>query len=216
MENNSFKKRESILSFILYHLLKILIVHPLFLTYFRGKVYGQENIPKGKPVIVISNHSSYLDPPLISSCMNRPVAFMAKEELFKVPLLAQAMRLCGAYPVKRETGDRGAIRSALNALKNGWLVGIFIQGTRTQDGNINHPKLGAAMIASKTQALLLPVSLWGTHKILRKGFYFPLSVPLTIRIGQPIHPPKSNKRQELKEVTEQCAIRINQLNSLGR
>ena len=193
-----------------------MIVNPLFLTYFRGKIYGQENIPEGKPVIIVSNHASYFDPPLLSSCMKRPVAFMAKEELFKVPLLAQVIRLCGAYPVKRETGDRGAIRSALNALKNGWLVGIFIQGTRTQDGNINHPKLGAAMIASKTQALLLPVSLWGTHKILRKGFYFPLSVPLTIRIGQPIHPPKSNKRQELKEVTDQCVIQINQLNRLGR
>ena len=216
MENNSFKKRESILSFILYHLLKILIVHPLFLTYFRGKVYGQENIPKGKPVIVISNHSSYLDPPLISSCMNRPVAFMAKEELFKIPLLAQAIRLCGAYPVKRETGDRGAIKSAINALKNGGLVGIFLQGTRTKDGSIDKPKLGAAMIANRTQALLLPISLWGTHEILKKGSFFPISVPLTIRIGKPVEPPQSNKRKELKEVTQKCADRINQLNSLGR
>ncbi|BDA40334.1 lysophospholipid acyltransferase family protein [Candidatus Atelocyanobacterium thalassae] len=216
MENNSFRKRESILSFILYHLLKILIVNPLFLTYFRGRIYGQENIPKGKSVIIVSNHSSYFDPPLLSSCINRPVAFMAKEELFKVPVLAQAMRLYGAYPVKRETGDRGAIKSALNALRDGWLVGIFIQGTRTYDGNINHPKLGAAMIASKTQTLLLPVSLWGTNKVLRKGSYFPMPVPITIRIGKPINPPQSNKRQELKEVTQECATRINYLNSLGR
>ena len=72
------------------------------------------------------------------------------------------------------------------------------------------------MIANRTQALLLPISLWGTHEILKKGSFFPISVPLTIRIGKPVEPPQSNKRKELKEVTQKCADRINQLNSLGR
>ena len=184
--------------------------------YFRGRVYGQENVPKKYPLVVVSNHASYFDPPLLASCIGRPVAFMAKEELFKVPLLKEGIRLYGAYPVKRGAGDRSAIRSALTALKYGWLVGIFLQGTRTIDGGIDDPKLGAAMIAAKAQVPLLPVSLWGTEKILKKGSPIPRPVPLTIRIGEVIQPPESNKRQALETVTQKCATVINELHELGR
>jgi 1-acyl-sn-glycerol-3-phosphate acyltransferase len=148
--------------------------------------------------------------------MRRPVAYMAKEELFKIPLLTPAIELYGAYPVKRGAGDRGAIRAAVKALQEGWLVGIFLEGTRTPDGHINEPKLGAAMIAAKAQVPLLPVSLWGTQKILRKGSSLPRSVPVTIRIGDLINPPRSSKREDLLEVTQQCATVINEMHALGR
>ncbi|MGK7879216.1 MAG: lysophospholipid acyltransferase family protein [Crocosphaera sp.] len=216
MENSEFNEREPISSLILYYLFKGSVVAPMYYGYFRGRVYGQENVPKKHPLVVVSNHASYFDPPLLSCCMGRPVAFMAKEELFKVPLLKEGIRLYGAYPVKRGTSDRSAIRSALSALKDGWLVGIFLQGTRTIDGCIDDPKLGAAMIAAKAQVPLLPVSLWGTEKILKKGSPFPYPVPLTIRIGEVIPPPESNKRQALETVTEKCATVINQLHDLGR
>lgn len=216
MENNEFKEREPTSSLALYYLFKASVVAPMFYGYFRGRVYGQDNVPKKHPLVVVSNHGSYFDPPLLSCCVGRPVAFMAKEELFEVPILNQGIRLYGAYPVKRGTGDRGAIRSALTALKDGWLVGIFLQGTRTPDGRINDPKLGAAMIAAKTQLPLLPVSLWGTEKILKKGSPFPRPVPLTIRIGQVIAPPESSKRQALESVTKKCATIINELHDLGR
>ncbi|MDJ0602061.1 MAG: lysophospholipid acyltransferase family protein [Crocosphaera sp.] len=216
MENSKFKEREPISSLILYYLFKTSVVAPMCYGYFRGRVYGQENVPKKYPLVVVSNHASYFDPPLLASCIGRPVAFMAKEELFEVPVLKEGIRLYGAYPVKRGSGDRGAIRSALTALKEGWLVGIFLQGTRTVDGRIDDPKLGAAMIAAKAQVPLLPVSLWGTEKILKKGSPIPRPVPLTIRIGEVINPPKSNKRQELEKVTQQCTTVINQLHELGR
>ena len=93
---------------------------------------------------------------------------MAKEELFKVPVLKQAIRWYGAYPVKRGSADRSAIREALNQLDQGWAVGIFLQGTRTPDGRIPDPKIGAALIAAKAQVPLLPVSLWGTQHIFRQ------------------------------------------------
>ncbi len=216
METSEFREREPISSLFLYYLFKASVVAPMCYGYFRGRVYGQENVPQKHPLVVVSNHGSYFDPPLLSCCVGRPVAFMAKEELFEVPLLKEGIRLYGAYPVKRGAGDRGAIRSALTALKDGWLVGIFLQGTRTLDGRIDDPKLGAAMIAAKAQVPLLPVSLWGTEKILKKGSSFPSPVPLTIRIGEVIDPPQSNKRRELERVTEKCATVINQLHDLGR
>jgi 1-acyl-sn-glycerol-3-phosphate acyltransferase len=141
---------------------------------------------------------------------------MAKEELFNIPILKQAIQLYGAYPVKRATGDRASIRAALTAIEEGWVVGIFLTGTRTPDGRISDPKLGAAMIAAKAQVPLLPVSLWGTEKILRKGSSFPRPVPITVRIGEIIAPPSSTKREELQRVTEKCAAVINAMHDLGR
>ena len=141
---------------------------------------------------------------------------MAKEELFDVPLLGQAIRLYGAYPVKRGSGDRGALRAALNALEDGWLVGIFLEGTRTQDGRIYDPKLGAAMIAAKAQVPLIPVGLIGVEQIFQAGSKLPRPVPLTIRIGPAIAPPQRSKRQELEAVTQACQEQILALLAQGR
>jgi 1-acyl-sn-glycerol-3-phosphate acyltransferase len=141
---------------------------------------------------------------------------MAKEELFQVPGLRQAIQLYGAYPVKRGSADRSAIRAALQQLEQGWAVGIFLQGTRTADARISNPKIGAALIAAKAQAPLLPVSLWGTERILSKGSTVPRRVPLTIRIGTPIPPPPNTDRARLDAVTAECTEAIHRLHDLGR
>ncbi|WP_267384477.1 lysophospholipid acyltransferase family protein [Cyanobacterium sp. uoEpiScrs1] len=216
MLNSEFRERETITNLILYYLFKEIIITPIFYTYFRGKIYGIENVPRKNPLIIVSNHASYFDPPILGGGVGRPVAFMAKQELFDIPFLRKGIQLYGAYPVKRSLGDRGAIRAALNALKEGWIAGIFLEGTRTIDGRIHKPKLGAAMIAAKAQLPLLPVCLWGTHEILPKGARIPISVPVTLRIGTIIDPPTSTKRPELEAVTQKCAIAINEMHDLGR
>ncbi len=209
------KNREPVASLVLYHLLKWSVVSPLLHTYFRGHIYGADKIPKSGAAIAVSNHASYFDPPIISNCIGRPVAFMAKQELFTIPVFKNAIALYGAYPVNRSISDRSAIRAAIKALESGWIAGIFLQGTRTQDGKITNPKSGAALIAAKAQVPLIPISLWGTENIL-SGSSFPKPAPLTIRIGDLIEPPKSTKREELNTVTAQCAQIINQLHDLGR
>ncbi|MDY7024446.1 MAG: lysophospholipid acyltransferase family protein [Cyanobacteriota bacterium] len=208
--------REPVESLILYRLFKYSVVNPMFRVYFRGRVHGVENIPKQGKVIVVSNHASDFDPPLLSCCMRRPVAFMAKEELFQVPVLKDAIRLYGAYPVKRGSPDRSAIRAALAALDEGWAVGLFLEGTRTPDARIHDPKLGAAMIAAKANAPLLPVCLWGTEAIFEKGSAIPRAVPVTVRIGQLLEPPPSTQRSELETVTQKCADLINTMHDIGR
>lgn len=210
------KNREPFISLVLYHLFKWSVVSPMLHGYFRGRIYGAENVPRQGPLIIVSNHASDFDPPIVSCCVRRPVAYMAKEELFQVPVLSQAIRLYGAYPVKRGSADRSAIREAIASLENGWAAGIFLQGTRTPDARIPNPKLGAALIAAKMQAPMLPVSLWGTQNIIRKGSAIPRPVPLTVRIGQPLPPPQSTDREELETVTQYCANVIHTMHDLGR
>jgi 1-acyl-sn-glycerol-3-phosphate acyltransferase len=141
---------------------------------------------------------------------------MAKEELFNIPILGQAIQMYGAYPVSRGAADRSAIRSALKYLEAGWATGVFLEGTRTPDGRITDPKLGAALIAAKAKAPLLPISLWGTQAILKKGSARLSPVPVTVRIGQVIDAPSSTERQELQTVTQKCTAAIKALHDLGR
>ncbi|GAA6618489.1 lysophospholipid acyltransferase family protein [Scytonema sp. NUACC26] len=210
------KNREPFASLLLYYAFKWSVVSPMLQVYFRGQIYGAKNVPKAGPLVVVSNHASNYDPPLVSSSVRRPVAYMAKEELFKIPILKQAIELYGAYPVSRGSADRTAIRAALKYLNEGWAVGVFLQGTRTPDGRITDPKRGAALIAAKANAPLLPVCLWGTQAIEQKGSATPRSVPVTVRIGELINAPSSTDKEELEAVTKQCATAINALHDLGR
>lgn len=216
IQTEQSRDREPFISLVLYHAFKWSVVAPVLHLYFRGRVYGREHVPQKGRLLVVSNHASDFDPPLLSCAVGRPVAYMAKEELFRVPVLGQAIQAYGAYPVKRGTADRAAMKAAIASVQAGWATGVFLDGTRTPDGRIADPKIGAAWIAAKTNSPLLPVSLWGTHRIFKKGSAVPRPVALTIRIGELIPPPQSTERAELEAVTQQCANVIHALHDLGR
>ena len=134
---------------------------------------------------------------------------MAKQELFKVPLLSSIIKACGAYPVKRGLVDKNSIILASKKLLNNEIIGIFIDGTRQKDGFVNKPKNGAALIASRTRKLLLPVAIVNSHRLVRFKFFLPLFNKVTIRIGKPINYPLSTSKIELTETTIKLQNEIN-------
>lgn len=200
----------------LYRLLKWLVIRPGLHLYLQGRIYGTERVPKRGPVIVVANHASHVDSPILSCCLRRPVSFMADSSLFDIPILGTAIRAYGAYPVKRGAVDRSAIRSAIGQLKEDWAIGIYLNGGRSQDARIVSPKLGAALIAAQTQVPLLPVSLWGTEKVLPKGLLFPKPYRVTVRIGEVIPPPANSSKAELRATIQRCTDAIHALHDLGR
>lgn len=209
------RNREPLSSLVFYRLVKWSIVNPILYTYFRTKVYGAEKIPRTGAYIVVCNHASNLDPPILGVAARRPISFMAKEELFRVPVLNKIISFCGAYPVKRDTSDLAAIKAAIKFIEQGWLSGIFLGGTRTADGKISQAKLGAALIAAKTQTSIIPASIWGTQKVQKSSTIFN-PTPITVRFGDIIAPPQSKKKEDLKTVTEQCIKVIEAMHALGR
>ncbi|MEM6447721.1 MAG: lysophospholipid acyltransferase family protein [Cyanobacteria bacterium P01_D01_bin.123] len=211
------RQREPAINLIFYYAFKWSIVSPAFHGLYSGRIYGSEHIPRSGPAILVSNHASNFDPPFISNCAGRPVAYMAKEELFRIPILKQAIQIYGAYPVKRGGMVRQSLDAAQRALDRGWLVGIFPNGTRTADGRIHKPQLGAAAIAAKAQVPLIPMSLWGSEAIQPQGKRFPQAgCPITVRIGLPIAPPSTSDRAELQRKMEDCVTAVHALLDLGR
>lgn len=148
-------------------------------------VRGAENIPEEGPVILASNHAGYMDPPYLSQIMDRQLHMMAKEELFKVPVLGRYIRALAAFPVKRGTADRAALREAAARLKQGHVLGIFPEGTRSPDGTLGQAEKGFALLARQTGAPIVPVAIEGTNAILPKGVKWPRRHHVQITIGPP-------------------------------
>ncbi len=198
-----------------YRLVSYLLVFPIYRLLFRGRTAGNGNVPLEGALVVVANHGSHLDPPLLGHALGRPVAFMAKAELFRVPLLGPIIRACGAYPVARGASDREAIRTATDRLEQGWATGVFIDGTRQADGRVNNPQPGAALLAARAGVPLLPVAIINSHRALGTGSKKARLVPVHIRIGTPIPPPASRKRADLDAATAACQAQINALLDQG-
>lgn len=198
-----------------YQLVSSLLVFPLFRGLFRGSTSGLEHVPRQGPLVVVANHGSHLDPPLLGHALGRPVAFMAKAELFDVPILGPVIRACGAYPVRRGASDREAIRTATARLEEGWATGVFLDGTRQADGRVNQPLPGAALLAARTGAPLLPVAILNSHRALGSGRSLPRLVPIQLRIGEPVPAPAGRRRTDLDATTAELQRRINSLLDQG-
>jgi 1-acyl-sn-glycerol-3-phosphate acyltransferase len=147
----------------------------IFFGIFRLKVIGRDNIPAAGGVILCSNHISNLDPPLLGTPVPRKVRFMAKAELFKVPLLGSIIAAVGAFPIKRGGVSKESLRLAASILKEGGVLGIFPEGTR--GGGEGGGKKGAASLALRTGAQVVPVAIIGKYIPFRR---------MKIVYGQPL------------------------------
>ena len=203
--------KTDIIQKLIYELVSKVVVFPIYKFVFKGHLIGRDNIPQKDSFIMVSNHGSLLDPPLLGHAIGRNISFMAKAELFKIPCLGFVIRACGAYPVKRGIADKNTIKTACNKLSNNNCIGIFIDGTRQKNGRVNKPKQGAALLAFKNQKLLLPVAIVNSHRLIRFKFFIPLFSKIVIKVGKPILPPKSSSRNDLNSVTINLQENINNL-----
>ena len=204
-------KNNDIFQKMIYQLVSRLFVLPIYKFVFKGYLIGRENIPEKETFIMVSNHGSLLDPPLLGHALGRNISFMAKSELFKIPFLGFVIKACGAYPVKRGIVDKNTIKTACKKLSNNNCIGIFIDGTRQKNGRVNKPKQGAALLAFKNQTILLPVAIVNSHRLIRFKYCIPFFSKLVIKVGNPLQPPQSSSRDDLNTVTTLLKNSINNL-----
>ena len=162
------------------------IVWLLARLFFGLRSRGTEHVPGAGPVLFVANHASFLDSPLVGSVAPRPLNFMAKAELFQVPLFGGLIGRLNAHPLRREGGDAGALRAALRVLKSGGALLVFPEGTRGEDGILGTPKPGAGMLAILGGAPVIPVYISGSGRAWPRGRRFPRPANVTVTFGPPL------------------------------
>ncbi len=170
-----------------------LLCNFFFKILFRLKIEGSENVPRQGGFIVVSNHVSHLDPIILSISLKRPIHFMAKEELFEIPVFGFIISRLNAFPVRRGSFDRKAIQNSLKLLDEEKVLGMFPEGTRSTDGKLNKPHHGPATFAYRVGVPIVPMGLIGTGEALRKGTWLPKFKRIKVRIGEPLYFSKSSR-----------------------
>ncbi|TFU27249.1 lysophospholipid acyltransferase family protein [Thermus tengchongensis] len=181
---------------------------------FGYRVEGAENVPREGPVILAANHLSILDPIVIGAGVRRPVSFLARADIFRLPFLSWLLPRFYAIPVERGQSDLSAIKGAIRALERGMAFGIFPEGTRSRTGRLQPFKTGVAAIALRTGSPVVPVAVVGTDEAWPVGHkLFRLRRPIRVIYGKPIPVPRVGKisHPELESLTREIEARVREL-----
>jgi 1-acyl-sn-glycerol-3-phosphate acyltransferase len=186
---------------------------------FRLEVRGAEHVPRAAPLLIVANHSSVLDPPIVAAAAPRPLHFMAKAELFGVPLLGRLIRAVNALPVRREGSDPRALREALKILRGGQALLVFPEGTRGAEGVLREGKPGAGMLALLGGVPVIPAYIEGTGRALPRGRSLPRPVKVRVTFGPPLRFDKCDGRpdkQQYREASRRMMAAIGLLKEASR
>jgi 1-acyl-sn-glycerol-3-phosphate acyltransferase len=154
---------------------------------FRLESVGRQHVPAAGPVLLVSNHLSVLDPPLVGGASDRQLSFLAKAELFRIPLFGWLIRALNARPLRREGADASALREALRMLGEGRALLVFPEGTRGREGDgLRAAKAGAGMLAVLSGAPVVPVYITGSGHAWPRGRRLPRRSRVTVRFGPPL------------------------------
>lgn len=182
--NRRTEKDYNIIRSIYYKLFVLTVVLPVAKLMYNLKIEGKENVPKGSRLIFTANHVSYLDPPLMSYAVNKLIAYMGKQELFKDnnKLLRFLVHTLGAFAVNREKPEIATFKTVKSVFNTSWALGIFPQGKIVKEPEISDIHKGFILFAKKFKADIVPVAVCGfdgyAHKLFEKH--------ITIKIGKPI------------------------------
>jgi 1-acyl-sn-glycerol-3-phosphate acyltransferase len=169
-------------------------LHALFRAYFGLRLRGIEHIPTEGSLVIVPNHQTYADPPLVTIPVRRPVYYMAWSRLFDVPVFNRFIRLLRAFPVDIDARDARATREAVRLLQNGAALMIFPEGERTLDGRVQRFKPGAFRLAASQDAAVLPVTIvggdhaWPPHKILPRPGHITITYHPILRADTTLDP----------------------------
>jgi 1-acyl-sn-glycerol-3-phosphate acyltransferase len=176
------------------HLLRSAVWHPahFFVAWpfsrlaFDFRVRGVEHVPLAGGVLAASNHASYLDPPLLGNATPRVMYYMARADLFRNSAFGALIRAWGAFPIGRKMWSAGGLKEALKKLDEGKLVMFFPEGSRTRDGELGRPMLGAGLLAYLARAPVVPAYIDGTFEALPRGAKSVRPTRVTVSFGPPV------------------------------
>jgi 1-acyl-sn-glycerol-3-phosphate acyltransferase len=169
-----------------------------FKVFNRLEVIGSENIPEEGGSIVAANHISYLDPPVIGAALKRRATYMAREGLFNVPLLGAIVRSF-SFPVRRGRTQPSTIKEAVKRLKQGELIVMFPEGSRSVNGKLLDAKRGVGIIAAISRMPVIPTLIKGTEKVLPVGAKFLRPAKITVIFGKPMEIDKEENDKHFQE-----------------
>jgi len=186
----------------------------VYATYFRWSVFNPERVPLEGPVILASNHASFLDPPLVGSGVHRGINYLARESLFRFPGVGWLLRKWNSVPVDRDGGGAAGLKAILDRLLAGGAIILFPEGTRTRDGKLQPARAGIGLTVIKSEAPVVPVRVFGTLQALSRGQVWPRPHHVAVKYGRPMMfkelraEAKTCSKVRLKEIYQQVADEI--------
>ena len=180
-------------------------------VFFDLKVYGVENVPTTGGVLLLSNHHSFLDPACIGCMLRRPASYLAKSELFDVPVFGSVIRRLNAFPVRQGAGDIGAVRETINRLKEGRVLTVFPEGSRSEKGELAPLQGGFTLIVRKAGVPIVPVAVEGSFQAWSRGMVFPRRAPVRVKFGPPLDVTNMKPAEIIKVVESAIAGLIAEL-----
>jgi len=191
-----------------------LLSRVVFAVYFRWRVYHPERVPLKGPVILAANHASFIDPPLVGAGLKREINYLARESLFRFPVVGATLRAVNSVPVDRDGGGAAGLKAILGRLLAGGGIILFPEGTRTRDGLLQPARSGIGLAVIKSDAPVVPVRVFGTFEAYGRHSKFPRPHPIAVKYGQPMFfeelraEAKTCSKQRLKEIYPQIAGEI--------
>jgi 1-acyl-sn-glycerol-3-phosphate acyltransferase len=163
-----------------------MICRPIFAAMFQLKVYGRNHVPRRGGVLLVSNHQSYLDPVLVGLYLPRPMSYLAKSELFHNRFFRWLITSLNAFPVRQGAGDVGAVKEMIRRLREGHMLNMYPEGSRTEDGEMRPIEPGAALVVKRAGVPIVPCVIDGSFKAWPKQQKFPKPHRISVMYGPPL------------------------------
>lgn len=213
-ENNSvgFWRSPAIVNFV--YRITWLSGRAAFKLWFNWRTYNAERVPVDGPVIVAVNHASFADPPLVGCSLPRQINYLARESLFRFPIIGWYLRCLCAVPVDRDGGGAKGLKTILDRLLSGGGIVLFPEGTRTSDGKLQPARSGIGLTVIKSNAPVVPVHIFGAFEAYGRHIKFPRRKPVVVKYGKPMMfetlraEAKTCPKPRLKEIYQEVADQL--------